>query len=301
MKKHHLLALALPLLAVAACTNSSTMSENIDWQGHRGARGLLPENTVPAFLKALEFPEVRTLELDVVLSKDHQLIVSHEPWMSHHICSHSNTMPVRESQEDFLNIYQMTYQQILTFDCGSRGHERFPEQVPQIAHKPSFPEVVEAVNAYCAENNRPLPHYNIEIKAEADWDNKFTPPPAEYVTAVLACLDSLELNGRLNIQSFDTRILEEVRQRAPEIPLAYLVDSVGSVAGSLEALSFKPEIYSPNFAMVNRNVVETVHQLNMRLIPWTVNEIAAMQTLIEIGVDGIITDYPNRIQAALNQ
>ena len=296
MKIHQLIGGALILLLFTQCSNESSMSKDIDWQGHRGARGLVPENSIPSFLKALEFPAVTTLELDVVISKDNKLIVSHEPWMSHHICSHSNTMPVKENQKDFLNIYKMSYQQILTFDCGSRGNERFPEQTAQAVHKPEFAEVVQAVNQYCQNNNRPLPNYNIEFKAKPEWDSIFTPPPTQYVEIALNYLDTLGLEGKMNIQSFDPRILEAIRKKAPQIPLAYLIDTVESVEQSLKLLSFKPEIYSPNFAMVNRNVVKTVQDLDMKIIPWTVNEVQEMSVLIDLGVDGIITDYPNRIQ-----
>lgn len=136
-----------------------------DWQGHRGARGLLPENTVPAFLKALEFPKISTLELDVVVSKDQQIVVSHEPWLSHHICSHSDGHPVSEQEETVLNIYQMTYAQIKSYDCGQRGNERFPEQEKIAVSKPTLSNVVLQVEAQCQQTNRKKTFYNIEIKS----------------------------------------------------------------------------------------------------------------------------------------
>ena len=124
--------------------NTSIMPETFDWQGHRGARGLLPENTIPAFLKALEFPKLTTLELDLAVSKDNQLIVSHEPWMSALICSHPDGRPVEEDEEQELRIYEMTLAQIQAFDCGQRGNANFPEQTPQAVFKPTLEAVVKA-------------------------------------------------------------------------------------------------------------------------------------------------------------
>ncbi|MBK9338290.1 MAG: hypothetical protein IPM98_17765 [Lewinellaceae bacterium] len=96
-----------------------------DWQGHRGARGLLPENTVPAFLRALEFPQVRTLELDVAVSKDKQLIVSHEPWFNPDICRLPGGAAISKSDSAKLLIYHLTAAEIRAFDCGSQGTHDF--------------------------------------------------------------------------------------------------------------------------------------------------------------------------------
>jgi glycerophosphoryl diester phosphodiesterase len=153
------------LLLTTACTsnqNNNIMTTNtpsakvIDWQGHRGARGILPENTIPSFIKALEY-DIKTLELDVVVSKDKQIIVSHEPWFSEHICTKPNGEPVTEAEAKSLNIYQLTYEEIKTYDCGMRGHVRFAEQQPMKVFKPSFMEMVSNVELHCKKNNRPLP------------------------------------------------------------------------------------------------------------------------------------------------
>jgi glycerophosphoryl diester phosphodiesterase len=134
--------------------------EAFDWQGHRGARGLMPENSVPAFLKALEFP-VSTLELDVAISQDSQVVVSHEPWFSHHICSLPEGGAVTEEQEARLLLFQMPYSEIQRYDCGIRGNERFREQQAMPVVKPLLSDVVLAVEAYCRKSGRALPRYNI--------------------------------------------------------------------------------------------------------------------------------------------
>ncbi|MEZ4956276.1 MAG: glycerophosphodiester phosphodiesterase family protein [Saprospiraceae bacterium] len=116
---------------------SQNPTSTFDWQGHRGARGLLPENTIPAFLEALKYP-VKTLELDVAVSKDLQLIVSHEPWMSHHICTKPEGVAVTEQEAMSLKIMDLTYDEIKKYDCGSRGNERFPQQKKMAVYKPSW-------------------------------------------------------------------------------------------------------------------------------------------------------------------
>lgn len=299
------LCLLLALVTVG-CSSGNTsqapestqpMTEQFDWQGHRGARGLMPENTVQAFIEALKYP-VTTLELDVAISKDSQVVVSHEPWMSHHICAHPDASPVTENQEDSLLIFQMTYDQIQQYDCGTRGNERFPEQEPVPAVKPTLWAVVEAVRRYCEENDRSLPRYNIEIKSRPEWDGVRTPAPATFARLVLAEVKALGIGARSCIQSFDERSLRAVHEQQPGMTLALLIDNPNGVVQNIEALGFTPEIYSPYYRMVAANVVDTVHDQGMLIIPWTVNEVEEMKTLIEMGVDGIITDYPNKIAEA---
>jgi glycerophosphoryl diester phosphodiesterase len=266
-----------------------------DWQGHRGARGLLPENTVPSFLKALEFPKITTLELDLAVSKDSQLIVSHEPWFSHHICSHPDGRAVTEEEEDVLLLYQMTLAQIQTFDCGLRGNTRFPEQQKMPVVKPTLQQVVRMAEGVCAQNNRALPRYNIEIKSRPEWDGTHTPPPARFAKLVLAAVNQLGIHDRTCIQSFDKRALQAVHAQDSTIVTALLIENAEGVEANLAELGYTPEIYSPYYMIVTDNLVKKVHEKGMKIIPWTVNETTSMEGLMAIGVDGIITDYPDRI------
>ena len=266
-----------------------------DWQGHRGARGLAPENTLPAFLKALEFPRIHTLELDLAVSADNQVLISHEPWMSATICSTPIGDAVKAEDENKLQLYQMPYAEIAKYDCGRRGNERFPEQQAMAAHKPLLKEVVQAVQTYCAKNKRSLPRYNIEIKSQPAWDGKRTPPPAEFAKLVLQEIQNLGITKSCCIQSFDPRVLREVRAIAPQMTLALLVENRRGMEANVQELGFTPNIYSPYFGLLSAEVVQKAHTMGMKVIPWTVNETSAMQKMIEMGVDGMITDYPNRI------
>lgn len=276
-----------------ATKQPSLTSKKIDWQGHRGARGLLPENTIPAFLKALEYP-ITTLELDIVISKDSQAIVSHEPWMSHEICNTPDGTPVTEAEHKKLNLFQMTYAEIKQYDCGSRGNEKFSEQQPLKTYKPSLLEAITQVELYCKKNNRTPPYYNIEIKSQPEYDNIFTPTPQIFAQILLDDIDVLDIKDRTTIQSFDPRSLEAVHQLEPNITTAYLVYQPG-VAQKMKLLSYTPEIYSPYYLLLNESNIDSIHQMGMKIIPWTINDIETIERLIAAGVDGIITDYPNLI------
>ena len=295
----------LLLISLSCCTAPSTdhmdkqKAADFDWQGHRGARGLVPENTIPSFLKALEYESVTTMELDLAVSKDSLLVVSHEPWMSHHICSHPDSRPVVEAEEEELLLFQMTYEEIRQFDCGQRGNERFPEQKPMGVYKPLLSEVVEAVEQYCQQNNRAKVNYNIEIKSDADYDDVKTPAPAVFAQMVYKEVTRLGIQNRTCVQSFDVRPLQALHAIDSTITMALLVENIWGVNANLKKLGFTPDIYSPYYKMLTANTVKELHDKGFKVIPWTVNDTSTMKALIDLGVDGIITDYPNKISAVL--
>lgn len=287
--------LLLSALSFATCKITErhpvTPPPGFDWQGHRGCRGLLPENSIPAFLHALTFSDVTTLELDLAVSKDHQLIVSHEPWFNPAICS----LPDSANAELRYRIYEKTVEEIGAIDCGSKGNPRFPEQTKQRTGKPTLDQVVEAVQK--AFPNREI-RWNIEIKSDKNWDGQLTPPIAEYTRLVLEAVRRLKLSNHCTVQSFDVRPLQLLHQEAPDLLLTLLVENTAGLEANIRKLGFTPHAYSPYYLMVDKKMVRNCHQKGMKLIPWTVNDVPAMRRLIRLGVDGIITDYPNRIQTA---
>ncbi len=265
-----------------------------DWQGHRGARGLMPENTIPAFLKALDLG-VTTLELDLAVSADNQLIISHEPWLNHEICSKADGSPVKKEEAESLAIRKMTADELKKCDCGSRGNPRFPEQQKQFAYKPTLSEMVTAVKQYCTEKGRALPYFNVEIKSQPAWDGKYTPSVSDFAKIVLDEVNRLGIKEKTCVQSFDPRALEAVKQLDKSITTAFLIENVKNLEKNLKLLTFKPEIYSPYFKLISKKTVKNCHKLGIRIIPWTVNEPKDIQKIKDLGVDGLITDYPNRI------
>lgn len=264
-----------------------------DIQGHRGARGLKPENTIPAFLMALD-SGVTTLELDVAITKDKEVVVSHEPWMSATICLDSAGNSYSEKEEKKFNIYKMTYDDIKRFDCGSKGNEHFPQQGKMKVSKPLLRDVIVAVENHIKSKASYEVDYNIEIKSSPEGDKKFHPSIEEFSDLVYNLVDEYIPLERLVIQSFDFRVLKYWHKKYPGIRLAALVENTRSIDANLKELGFKPSVYTPYFKLLSREKVDYLHQLKIRVVPWTVNEISDMLSLKGMGVDGIITDYPDR-------
>ncbi len=269
-------------------------SKTIDIQGHRGCRGLLPENTIPAFLKAIELG-VNTLELDVVISKDNIVVVSHEPYINSEICLDLEGNDIPKLDEKKYNLYQMVFDSIKKFDCGTKHHVRFPNQEKVKTYKPSLQEVIQKVK----KENSAI-KFNIEIKAAPEYDGIFTPRPKEFVELVLEVINKNDAFNETNLQSFDLRVLEEIKKQSPKMKVALLVDENEDIWNKISKLSYMPEIISPYYKLLDFNMVKNLQVENFEVIPWTVNEKEDLKQMINLKVDGIITDYPNRLIHIIN-
>ncbi|MCG8323739.1 MAG: glycerophosphodiester phosphodiesterase [Cytophagales bacterium] len=281
------------ILFIVFIVPHQTFSQKIDIQGHRGARGLLPENTINAFIKAVDLG-VSTLELDVVISKDEKVVISHEAYMSGAICLDQNARAIENADEKSHNIYQMAYETIRKYDCGIKGNDRFPEQEKVTVHKPLLSEMVEIVEKHIRENNLDPVNYNIEIKSTPGGDNIYHPSPKKFTDIVYNEVKQLLPLERVIIQSFDIRVLQYLHEKDPKVTLAFLVENKLNYKAQLKKLGFEPAIYSPYYKLLDANVIEKLHKKNIKVIPWTINDPVEMKLMIEWGVDGIITDYPNR-------
>ncbi len=264
-----------------------------DVQGHRGARGLRPENTIPGFLLAID-SGVTTIELDVVITKDKQVVISHEPWISASICLDPTGTPLEPKGEKKLNMYQLTYDEVKQFDCGSLGNKNFPQQEKFKVSKPLLNDVIIAVENHIKSYASYEVDYNIEIKSSPDGDKKFHPSVEEFSDLVYNVVDQYIPIERLVIQSFDFRVLKYWHHKYPHVRLAALVENTKSIESNLNTLGFKPSIYSPYFKLLSKEKVRYLHSHKIRVIPWTVNEVSDMLSLKGMGVDGFITDYPDR-------
>lgn len=274
---------------------SSPPYPQFDLQGHRGARGLLPENTVPAFIKALALG-VTTLEMDVVISKDRKVVVSHEPWFSGHVCTQPSGRPVPLAEEMSFRIFEMTYKEVARFDCGVRGNPRFPLQKAMPVVKPLLSEVIDAAEKYTKDHNLPPVFYNIETKSQPMFDGTYHPEPQEFTELLYGVLRNKGITTRATIQSFDPRTLQVARRLNPALSLALLVGKSAEQTDldeQIAQLGFTPAIYSPDYNLVDARLISRAHSKGMRVIPWTVNTYDEMVRLKKLGVDGIITDYPD--------
>ena len=210
------------LAALTACNSYQRKERTIegavikfDLQGHRGARGLAPENSIPGFWKALSH-NVTTLELDLAVTKDGTLILSHEPWFNHHFCLDSLGQAIAEDSAMAYNIYQMTYSEVRQFDCGSVQNPNFPEQEPVSVFKPRLVDMIRSAEDYISQKNGIPVSYNIEIKSLPRGDNLFHPAPPEFSDLVYQTLDGLIDWDRITIQSFDFRVLQYFHEKLPQ-------------------------------------------------------------------------------------
>ncbi|MCS4194193.1 glycerophosphoryl diester phosphodiesterase [Salinibacter ruber] len=293
--------IGMPATAGAAPPPDSVAPpEAFDLQGHRGARGLAPENTIPAFRRALAIG-VTTLEMDVVVSGDGAVVVSHEPWMNPDICTLPSGAPVPEDDARGHNLYQMPYADIKRYDCGRRQHPDFPRQASQPAVKPRLHDVIQMAEAYVAEHDRSPAFYNIEIKSRPKWDGTFHPEPKAFAQRVLEVVHERGIAAQATIQSFDERALRAARRlredrdadTAVELALLVTDGTAEALPDQLDALGFVPAVYSPAHTAVDAGLLRAAHDRGLRVVPWTVNERDTMRRLIRLGVDGLITDYPD--------
>jgi len=276
-----------------AAPDTTRPPDGFDLQGHRGARGLAPENTIAAFERALDLG-VTTLEMDVVVAGDGTVVVSHEPWMAADKCRTPGGERIPEGEERSHNLHQMSYGEITAYDCGSLRLDDFPEQSPTPAAKPRLRDVLRTAEAYGAGHERPPAFYNIELKSRPEWEGTFQPGPAPFAEQVLAVIEAAGVAPRTTLQSFDPRVLEAVHGRRPTVRTALLVWQEAPLDEHLDALSFRPDVYSPSAHLVDAERVAAAHDRGLALVPWTVNDPAAMKELVGLGVDGLITDYPDR-------
>ncbi|MBB6609560.1 glycerophosphodiester phosphodiesterase [Pontibacter sp. Tf4] len=270
------------------------MPEAIEVHGHRGCRGLLPENTIPAFLKATELG-AHALELDVVITGDAQVLVSHEPWFAAEYCLKPDGTTIAPADELQHNIYKLPYQTIKQYDCGSKTHPRFPKQQNQVAHKPLLSEVIEAVQAYCAQQTIACPYFNIEIKSTIAGDKIFHPRPELFVELLLEVLANYKLTEQSLIQSFDVRPLQVLHHLKPTIKLGLLTEDNTPPEQRLDQLGFMPYAYNPNYSLIDGSLMQLLQKERIKCFAWTVNDAETVLKMLNAGVDGIISDYPDMV------
>jgi glycerophosphoryl diester phosphodiesterase len=272
------------------------MGVTFDKQGHRGCRGLMPENTIGAFKKAIDLG-VTTLKLDTVITADNKVLVSHEPYFSHEITTKPDGDFVNEKEERLLNIYKMKYAETLAFDVGLKAHPRFPKQQKVKANKPLLADVFMEIEKYLKLQGSLFINYNIETKCLPETDGVFHPTPQEFIDFLMRDILQFDLEKYVTIQSFDVRTLQYLKayytKSSVQISLLVEADNKLTFEEQIDNLGFLPHIYSPEYILVNKQVIDACHKRGIKIIPWTVNDKQTMELLKNIGVDGLISDYPN--------
>ena len=306
-------SVAIAVFIIAACSpskkntpvnneaqkNTAKNTEaSFDKQGHRGCRGLMPENTIPAMLHALSLG-VTTLEMDVVFTKDSVAILSHEPFFNHEITTVKPGTYVQsdisEKEEKNYNIYKMTFAETQQYDVGLKPHPRFPQQQKIAVHKPSLAAMFDSVKTYMMTRRRPFPYFNIETKTQPATDNIYHPAPEAFVDMLMKVIDEKQMRDFVTIQSFDIRTLQYLHKKYPSVSTALLIEDYDKRSWweQVTELGFHPTVYSPHYSLVSRELILHCHNYKTKVIPWTVNDKKEIERLKGLGVDGIITDYPN--------
>ncbi|TWR30267.1 glycerophosphodiester phosphodiesterase [Mucilaginibacter pallidiroseus] len=284
---------ALTIAIATLITQTATAQQTFDKQGHRGGRGLMPENTIAAMKKAVDLGV--TLEMDISFSEEKLPIVSHDQYLNPKFVLKPNGDTLTKADGKALRLYNMPYGIIKTYDVGSKYYPQFPEQQKMKVNIPLLSALIDTVEAYAKQKGAKPPHYNIETKTSPKGDNIEHPGPKEFVDLLIGVLKDKKVLDRVIIQSFDARTLEIMHLQYPQVPTAWLVSNKLTLNENLATLSFKPTIYSPDYKMVTRDVVDGCHAKGIKIIPWTVNDPEKIKEIKALGVDGIISDYPNRL------
>ena len=290
-----------------------------DLQGHRGARGLAPENTLAGFARALEIG-VTTLETDLAVTKDGVIVLSHDPVFNPDVVRGADGVWLAPPIPPINNL---TLAELKRYDVGrikpgSKYAQQFPEQQPvDGANVPTLAELFDL-----AKSSGKTPRFNIETKLSPDKPDE-APPPETFARMVVEAVRAAGLSSRTTIQSFDWRTLIAARKLAPEVetvclttastlkdrtvngerrPSAWLAGFdpaafVGSVPRLVKAAGCG--IWSPRFVELTADLVSEAHALGLKVVPWTINTSADMARIIDMRVDGLITDYPDRARDVL--
>jgi len=274
-----LMILFLPLLAILGWGGSTTTTmqaaERIEVHGHRGARALRPENTLPAFEYAIA-AGVDVLELDLAVTKDNVLVVSHDPRMNAAFCEGppNSTRIIRE----------MTLSELHQWDCGRKKNPAFPKQVPVLGTRvPTLDDVL----ALAPQGKF---HFNIETKISPE-DPALTPSPEEFARLLADALTRHNLVDRAIVQSFDFRTLHAMKQLLPQVRLSALYSGMPRDFAKIAAEA-GAGIISPQVQLVTPAAVRKAHTAGLVVVPWTANTPREWRKLIDAGVDAIITDDP---------
>jgi glycerophosphoryl diester phosphodiesterase len=251
-------------------------------EGHRGARSVLPENTLPGFEYAIK-AGADYIELDLAVTKDGVPVVSHDQHINRNIC---------QGPDGETAIHRMTLAEVRAFDCGALKNPEFPKQTPVPGTKlPTLDEVLKLAA-------RGSFKFNIETKSDPKKP-ELAPAPAGFAKLVAAAVRKHKLEKRVVVQSFDWRVLIEMKKIAPELRLAALWGGAPKDFLEIAAAAGGVPVVSPNWALVTKAEVEKAHAAGLEVVPWTPNTPEGWDKMIEAGVDAIITDDPAALIAHL--
>ncbi len=261
-------------------------------QGHRGARALRPENTLAAFKYALE-NKVNILELDLNVTKDNILVVTHDSYINPEICLDPSGRKIRKE----VAIRSLTLKEVQTYDCGTLKNKKFPKQVPSRKEQiPTLQQVFDLVANFKGDDAKTV-EFNIETKITPN-EPELAPTPEAFAKLLFDAIETNKLSNRAVVQSFDNRTLKEIKRLNPKIRTSQLT-SDNLVDYVAIAKSTPVDIISPDWQWITKADVDKLHEIGVKVAPWTANDEKAWAKLIEMNVDSIITDDPVSLQKYL--
>lgn len=285
------------LIALVAITNqvSAQVAQfpAFSAEAHRGGRGLWPENTILAMQNTLKIDGITTLEMDTHITKDGKVVVTHDDYLSPGFMRTPDGQDIPDSDAKKYPIFGMDYNSLKQFDLGSKVLAGFPEQQKIKSYIPLLEDLIDAVQKDIKINKRKQVFYNIETKCSAAGDGITNPEPAVFVKLLMDVIQKKGITPYVVIQSFDKRTIQLIHEKYPNVRTSFLVANKKTYEENIADLGYKPFILSPVWQMVNAELVKKAHADKVKVIPWTANKVEDMNALRALGVDGIISDYPN--------
>lgn len=258
----------------------------IQVHGHRGARAMRPENTIPAFEYALT-AGVDVLELDLGVTKDNKLVIIHDQMINPEICLDPNNKKITRPTP----VNSLTLSELKTYDCGALKNSKFEKQKPEPGTRvPSFDQFAQWLETHPNPRAKTV-KLNVEMKSE-ESQPELSPDPATFAKLLISALKRHKLMSRTIIQSFDFRTLVEARKLAPKAVISLLIENRPSESLVELAKKYNAEIVSPNQEWLTVEDVTPAKAAGVKVVPWTANAEKEWKKLVEMGVDGIISDDP---------
>lgn len=297
----NLLLLFTAILLIACTTKKQDDLQPAEFpefsaESHRGGRGAMPENTIPAMLYSLSLDYLTTIELDLYVTADKQLVLSHDAYLNPLFVLNPDGTEIDKADNKKYPLHQMNYDEIKEFDVGSKVHEGFPEQKKMKVSIPLLGDVIDSVQHYIKTHKRAQVFYNIETKSSEDKDNVLNAAPEEFVKLLMDVVEKKGITPYVIVQSFDVRTLQILNEKYPYVRTSYLVGPARqkefTIEEDLEVLGFDPDIYSPHFKYITKEQIEKCHERGIKVVVYTPNTKEEIDELKAMGVDGIITDYP---------
>lgn len=300
-------------IAIQACSNSGTsilpvkqtirprIKDGFNIVGHRGFSSVYPQNTISAFLRAIDIG-VDMVELDVCITKDNQVVVSHDQYMDSAFMNKPDGTPVTKAEEEQYILFNMVYSEIKKFDAGSRTTDYKRTRLLYPEYKPLLKDLLIECENYIQQNNKQPITYIVEIKSRKNPVGKYQPASMqEFCSLVNEAIGVIpQAQSKIIINSFDETVLTTWKKnresgRFLNVPLGYYVnDSTLKAEEHVRKLGFQPELLSPNgnYTGLQDDIVYC-HLNGIKLIPWSINSLRQILLVKNLGGDGVLTDIPN--------